>query len=577
MIHGATPNPQHTTTDTALQKGDYIGRTFEIHEILGKGGFGIVYLVYAHDTQSVLALKTFRDKYLKDASTRERFRREANVWVNLDRHPHLVRAYLVVEIAGRLYIGMEYIAPNEQGLNSLDGYLKNQPPDLAQSLRWAIQCCYGMEHAYSKGIRSHRDIKPKNIMIGQDKTAKITDFGLAGILNTALTVPGRGVNTLPDGVEALDQTQDGDVFGTLTYMSPEQFSNSSACDERSDVYSLGIVLYQMATGGQKPFQAARRRDGSKEERKRYREDTQRLHRESPVPRLDSPLFPIIQRCLEKELGQRYATFRDLRLDLEALLKSEAGKVITLPGRQELEAWEWGNKGCSLQSLGHFEEAIRCHDKALELDPGYAMAWNNKGNSLHSLGRFEEALRCFAQALVLEPKDATAWNNKANSLDSLGRSEEALRCFEQALELDPLFVGAWYNKGVSLFSLGRDKEALCCFDKVIELDPHSAAGWGNKGLVLSSLDRYEEAIVCLEQAGEIDPWSSAIWNNRGLCLSRLGHDEEAMNCFFNAITLDEQNNAAWNNAGLQLDSRTGYEEAVISQAMLVHRFSPALDR
>ena len=80
----------------------------------------------------------------------------------------------------RLYIAMEYIAPNEEGLNSLEGYLQRRPPDLAQSLRWAIQVCHGMEYAYSKGVRAHRDLKPANIMISQDMTAKITDFGLAG-------------------------------------------------------------------------------------------------------------------------------------------------------------------------------------------------------------------------------------------------------------------------------------------------------------------------------------------------------------------------------------------------------------
>ena len=481
---------------------------FEVYGVLGRGGFGIVYLVYSHETQSVYALKTFRGKYLESASTRERFRREANIWVDLDRHPYLVRAHLVVEIAGRLYVGMEYIAPNEQGLNSLDGYLKHRPPDLAQSLRWAIQCCHGLEYAYSRGIRSHRDIKPRNIMIDQDKTAKITDFGLAGLLDTALTTPGTNM-----GGEPSDQTEDGDIFGTLTYMSPEQFTNSAACDERSDIYSFGIVLYHMAAGGQKPFQATRRRDNSREERKRYREELQRLHSEAPIPRLNSPLFPIIRLCLEKEPGQRYASFKELRSDLEALIKRQMGETITVPAWQELEAWEWSNKGGSLHSLGRYEEALQCHDKALGLDPEYAKAWNNKGNSLNSLGRFDEAIRCFDRAIGLDVRDAAAWNNKANSLDRLGRSDEALRCFDQALALDPRFVGGWYNKGVSLFSLGRDDEAIRCFDQAIELDPRHAASWSNKGLILRSLERYEEAIVCFEKAGEIDPWNSAIWNNR----------------------------------------------------------------
>ncbi len=127
------------------KKGDFIGQTYEIYDVLGEGGFGIVYLVYSHETESVYALKTFRDEYLEDKQIRDRFRKEAQVWIDLERHPYLVRTYFVDEISGRLYIVMEHIAPDEQGLNNLEDYLKKRPPDFVQSLRWAIQFCYGME------------------------------------------------------------------------------------------------------------------------------------------------------------------------------------------------------------------------------------------------------------------------------------------------------------------------------------------------------------------------------------------------------------------------------------------------
>jgi serine/threonine protein kinase len=174
----------------AYKKGDVIGQKYEVYDVLGKGGFGIVYLVYSQQTGLVYALKTFQDKFLSDALRRERFRKEASVWVDLERHPYLVKAHWVDEVAGRLFIAMEHIAPGEDGLNTLEGYLQHRPPDLAQSLRWAIQFCYGMEYAYSRGIRCHRDIKPSNIMVSQDKTVKITDFGLAGVLVPAQAMSG---------------------------------------------------------------------------------------------------------------------------------------------------------------------------------------------------------------------------------------------------------------------------------------------------------------------------------------------------------------------------------------------------
>jgi serine/threonine protein kinase len=180
-----TAKPQRTP----YKKGDFIGQKYEVYDVLGMGGFGIVYLAYSHERESVYALKTFLDEYLEDLQTRERFKKEAQIWIGLERHPYIVRASFVDEISGRLFIVMEYIAPDGHVLNSLDNYLRYQPPDSAQSLRWAIQFCYGMKYAYSKGVKAHRDIKPANIMIGQDKTVKISDFGLVGVVSALRARP----------------------------------------------------------------------------------------------------------------------------------------------------------------------------------------------------------------------------------------------------------------------------------------------------------------------------------------------------------------------------------------------------
>lgn len=97
------------TANKAYTRGDVIGNKYEVIDILGKGGCGIVYQVYSRETGSVYALKTFLDKYLSEAPIRERFKKEASVWVSLDKHPYLVSANFVDEISGRLFIGMEYV------------------------------------------------------------------------------------------------------------------------------------------------------------------------------------------------------------------------------------------------------------------------------------------------------------------------------------------------------------------------------------------------------------------------------------------------------------------------------------
>src|SRR3989338_232370 len=181
----ASEKPPEEKNSALYKKGDFIGQKYEVYDVLGMGGFGIVYLVYSHELKSVYALKTFRDEYLENKEMQERFKKEAEIWINMDRHPYLVRAKFVDKILDRLFIAIEYIAPDEDGLNSLEGYLKHKPHDLVQSLRWGIQFCHGMEYAYAKGIKAHRDIKPANIMIAYDKTLKITDFGLAGAIGQA--------------------------------------------------------------------------------------------------------------------------------------------------------------------------------------------------------------------------------------------------------------------------------------------------------------------------------------------------------------------------------------------------------
>jgi serine/threonine protein kinase len=128
-------------------------------EVLGEGGFGIVYLAASQGTGQLLAVKALRSELLRDAHVVEMFRKEARIWIELGRHPFLVKAVWVEEIGGRLYLAMEYVRGRPGEPNSLEGVLRKGPPPLETALAWAIEFCHGMEHAVSRGIRCHRDIK----------------------------------------------------------------------------------------------------------------------------------------------------------------------------------------------------------------------------------------------------------------------------------------------------------------------------------------------------------------------------------------------------------------------------------
>jgi serine/threonine protein kinase len=301
--------PENNPLDAKSRLGcDLIGDDYEVRCVLGKGGFGIVYLIYSRAADSFFALKTFRDEYLDDPDTRARFKEEAQIWVHLDSHPNLVRAYFVDQIKRRLYVGMEFVAPDEKGINTLEGYLAHQPLALERSLRWAIQFCSGMEHAYSKGILNHGDIKPANIMITRNGDLKITDFGLSRALH-GLEGSGETSNGDEKGLERLTLISDGRsrrIAGTPPWMAPEQFEGTA--DARSDMYSFGVVLYQMEHGGQLPFHAM------------SIEGYFYSHLNDPVPKTDSTLAPIIERCLQKSP-------ETLRLDLEKLYFETVGEHV----------------------------------------------------------------------------------------------------------------------------------------------------------------------------------------------------------------------------------------------------------
>jgi eukaryotic-like serine/threonine-protein kinase len=508
MSDKPSPGPSRAA-NTQYKKGDLIGQRYAVYGVLGQGGFGIVYLVRKTDTKAVYALKTFRDDRMADPEIRDRFRREAQVWVDLGRHSYLVRAYFVDEIDFRLFLAMEFIPPGEDRLNSLERYLRHQPPELPQSLRWSIQFCRGMEYAYSRGVRSHRDIKPANILIDRQLLVKISDFGLANLASDA-RVMGEG------------------GMGTPAYMPPEQFLDANLCDERSDLYSFGVVLYQMATGGRLPFLAPLPKTGSPQELAGYYREMFRLHAKIAPAGLDSPLDPILRRSLEKRPDRRYPTFGELRADLEALLLKTTGERIEPPTAREMDASDWNNKGMSLDSLGLYAEAGPCFEQALELDPTSAVLWNNRANNLRQLGRYAEAAACYDKALELEPHSAMVWNNKGAALLAASYFADSLTCFEQAITWKPKYAIAWHNRGFALNSLGRFEEAIPCFDGALEFNPRSVFSWYQKGNAMRSLGREAEAAACYAGAVELDPQYA---------LSALRH-------FDHALELNPRDAAAW---------------------------------
>jgi serine/threonine protein kinase len=172
-----------------------------------------------------------------------------------------------------------------------------------------------MDYAKSKGVLAHRDIKPDNLMIDRTGRLKVTDFGLAKFIDLDAQPQQRNwwFFGKERDVRTISKTVTGSAMGTLPYMAPEQFINSKGVDHRADIYSFGIILYQMAAGNRYPYRI--RKDAADVLPEYFRAHAEK----SPLP-IESPLMPVISRCLEKEANCRYATYDDLLNDLGVVAK-----------------------------------------------------------------------------------------------------------------------------------------------------------------------------------------------------------------------------------------------------------------
>ncbi len=282
-----------------LTPGLPFGR-YVIRARLGAGGMGEVYL--ADDTQLArpVALKVLPSDREADPTAQRRLVKEARAAARLD-HPHICAVYDAGEADGRQYIAMQYVEGE-----TLDARLRRAPLDLHDILSIAVQIVDALDSAHSHGIL-HRDIKPGNVMITARGEAKVMDFGLAK--EAVQHAPGDNTET------ASVLSRGGEIFGTAAYMSPEQ-ARGEALDLRSDLFSVGVLLYEIVTG-QRPFQGA---STAALAAAILTFDPPPLARYAPntPPELER----IVAKLLNKRPENRYQTDRDLLIDLQTLKEDQ---------------------------------------------------------------------------------------------------------------------------------------------------------------------------------------------------------------------------------------------------------------
>jgi len=291
---------------------------FEVLRELGHGGMGVVYEARQQGLKRIVALKMMLPGGKFSGERRARFRAEAEAIARL-KHPNIVEIYALGEHEGQPYFVLEY-CPGGSLTRKLDG----TPATIAEAARTVELLGRAMAVAHERHI-VHRDLKPANVLLTAEGTPKVTDFGLAKLLDD-------------DSI----QTQSGAVLGTPCYMAPEQAANSNKIGPPADVYSLGAILYELLTG-RPPFKGAT-----------GMETLLQVMSDEPVspsalcPRLARDLETICLKCLQKDPGKRYATAGELADDLQRF--NEGRPVLARPVGTMVRLWRWCRRNSAVAAL-----------------------------------------------------------------------------------------------------------------------------------------------------------------------------------------------------------------------------------
>jgi len=305
-----TPVPTQTieAPKEELTTGSTFAGRYQIIEELGRGGMGKVYKAQDTEVKDKIALKLIRPEISSDKKTIERFQNELKLARKIS-HRNVCRMYDLGKSEGNYFITMEYVdGENLKGMIRMMGQLSS-----GKAVSVAKQVCKGLTEAHSKGV-VHRDLKPSNIMIDKEGNAKIMDFGIARSL------AGKGI------------TGAGVMIGTPDYMSPEQVE-SKEVDQRSDVYSLGVILYEMLTG-QVPFEG----DTPFSIGVKHKSETPRNPKEIN-PQISDDLNQLIIWCLEKEKEKRYPSAGELYSELENIERDIPTTDKVIPKRKPITSKE----------------------------------------------------------------------------------------------------------------------------------------------------------------------------------------------------------------------------------------------
>jgi tetratricopeptide (TPR) repeat protein len=567
--------------------GQTLGK-YRLTERLGRGGMAEVYRAYQPSLERDVAIKVMHSYLAEDEGFVGRFQREAKAVAAL-RHPHIVQVYDFDIEDDTYYMVMEFIGGEtlKQRLRQLNARGQRMPlPDVAQVFH---ALCDALDYAHAQG-RVHRDIKPANVMFDGERLV-LTDFGIASI------------------VGGTRYTASGAMVGTPAYMSPEQGQGERG-DVRSDVYSLGVILYEMLTG-QVPYDA----------------DTplaivlKHLNEPLPLPRQISADVPptverIVLKALAKSPDDRYQSAGELADALEVAIEQIASAVevptkplepaveaaapapVAAPAAPKQKQGPWALIGVAglivvaliavallvLPNLEGEPEPTTPATVAVSATPtsaearettspptpatsaADAVAHFEAGVAAFDEWELEDAIDEFSQAIESDPNFAQAFFRRGVVYREKGQLEAAEADLGQAIDLQPDLAEAYYERGYLYLDLARGEEAMRDFTAAIELQPDYAKAYCKRAQVckwyIDDCDA-DNVWADLEQAIELAPDDAEVWLFRGELYLEEEEYDLALPDLVQAVELAPDDGYAWEMLGQTYYLLGEYDQALAS--------------
>jgi len=488
-----------TAPSSEPHEATLVGRTvshYQVLSLLGAGGMGEVYLARDPRLDRTVALKILPGELAADVDRMQRFTREAKAASALN-HPNVATIYDVGESDGISFIAMEHVE-GETLLTRIGRRIT--PPEVVDI---AVQAADALDLAHAKGI-THRDIKPANLMLTDRGNVKVLDFGVAKM---ARNDEGRANGDWT--VEPV--TAVGSVVGSAPYMSPEQIAGGDV-DSRSDVFSLGVVIYQMTTG-QLPFSGSTRAEMKDRILHAAPETMMRLNPDTP-PELER----ITLKCLDKRIDGRYQSARELLTDLWPLkrqLDANAARATTDAMRLELLRRSGSRPGAdAAKPSGADGASITDASRASEASELVARGWAH----LRSASFFElaDAVSAFQAATAIDPTLAAAYAGLAHAkvdqatnrhvlVEAFGEAKDAAL---RAVALDHESADAQAALGLVMLVAEWDWIAAeRSFQRALAINPNHAEAYLHYGILMEALGDLERGFHLKLQGLECDSTSA----------------------------------------------------------------------